>query len=144
MNAITIISSVINGKLCRNINLIKDAIASFEGKEIELTIKRKRKTRSNSQNAYMWGVLVPLAQQGIKDTWGEVWSTDKTHEFLKAQLLFTEKVNEETGQIIKIPKSTTENTTTEQEEYHSACREFLKEWFNIDCPLPNEEIKLEL
>ena len=52
-------------------------------------------------------------------------------------------VNEETSEIIQIPKSTTENTTIEQEEYHNKCVEFLKEWFNVTVPLPNENIRID-
>jgi hypothetical protein len=51
-------------------------------------------------------------------------------------------LNTETSEIIKVPKSTTENTTTEQEVYYFEIREFLKEWFNVDCPWPNENLTL--
>jgi hypothetical protein len=57
--------------------------------------------------------------------------------------LYYEKLNEATSEIIKVPKSTTENSTTDQEEFHSEIRNFLKEWFNIDAPLPNEDIMLD-
>lgn len=119
-----------------------DVIKSFEGVDVEVTIKKKRKTRSNMQNAYMWSVLIPLTVDAIKNEWGEVWSNEKAHEFYKQMFLFTEKINEETGEVVRIPKSTTENTTTEQEEYHTQIRQFLKEWFNVDAPLPGEEISL--
>jgi hypothetical protein len=86
-------------------------------------------------------VLYPITQQAIKNEWGEVWNIEKVHDFYKIQFNVTEKVNEETGQVIKLPKSTTENTTTQQEEYHLQIREFLQEWFNITSPLPNEHLK---
>ena len=57
--------------------------------------------------------------------------------------LYEEKVNPETSEVIKVPISTTENTTTKQEVFHTQCRNFLKEWFNIEVPLPNEEIVFE-
>lgn len=144
MKSITVVSKVINGSITRNRNKIIDAIRCFEGKDIEITIKRKRKTRTTPQNAYMWGVIIPLTEDAIKKEWGEVWSKDKVHEFYKNMFLFHEKINEETGEVVRVPKSTTENTTVEQDEYHSQCREFLKEWFNVDCPLPNEEISLNI
>jgi len=144
MNSIEINSNVVNGVLKRNRTRIQDAIKCFEGKEITITIKRKRKTRSNNQNAYYWSVLVPLMVHGVKNEWGEIWSNEKAHEFFKMHFLFYEKINELTGEVLKLPKSTTENTTVEMEEYHGQIREFLKEWFAIDAPLPNEEIKLNL
>ena len=137
-------SNVENGILKRNRNLLIDAIKSFEGQNVIVTIEKAKKKRSNPQNSYYWGVLIGLTIEGIKNEWGEIWGIEKTHEFLKGKFLFFERVNEITGEIVKTPKSTTENTTTEQENYHTEIRMFLKEWFNVDAPLPNEEIKLEL
>jgi len=141
---IQIKSFVQNGLLKRNRTLITDAIKSFEGKEILITFEKPKNKRSNSQNSYLWAVLYPITQQAIKNEWGEIWNIEKVHEFYKIQFNVIEKVNEDTGQIIKLPKSTTENTTTQQEEYHLQIREFLQEWFNITAPLPNEHLKLEL
>ena len=142
MKKISITTDVINGQIKRNRNLVTDAIKSFEGKTIILTIERQTKKRSNNQNAYYHGVLIPILKKAIKDSWGEVWSSERCHEFCKMQFNFTEKVNEDTGEILRLPKSTTENTTTAMEEYHSEIRNFIKEWFEVDCPLPNEKITL--
>lgn len=132
-----------NGNLQRNKAKILQAIKSFDGKEIEIIIKRKRKSRSNPQNAYYFGVIIPITQRAINDEWGEIWSIQKTHEFLKNMFLYEEKTNHETSEIIKIPKSTTENSTLEQEMYHTQIRNFLLEWFNVDIPLPNEHINFD-
>jgi hypothetical protein len=141
---IQIKSLVQNGLLKRNRTLIIDTINSFEGKEILITFEKPKNKRSNSQNSYLWAVLYPITQQAIKNEWGEIWNIEKVHEFYKIQFNVIEKVNEDTGQIIKLPKSTTENTTTQQEEYHLQIREFLQEWFNITAPLPNEHLTLKL
>ena len=137
-----ILTTVQNGNLKRNRNLVIDAIRSFEGKGLLLTFEKPTKKRSNNQNSYYWGVLIPITQEAIRNEWGEVYSADMCHELLKAKFLYYEKVNEQTGEIIRLPKSTTENTTTTQEEYHSKIREFLREWFNVTAPLPNEELRL--
>lgn len=141
---IQIKSFVQNGNLKQNRTLIKNAIESFENKDIMLTFEKPKRKRSNPQNNYLWGILYPITQNAIKNEWGEIWSIEKVHDFYKIQFNVIEKVNQDTGQIIKLPKSTTENTTIQQEEYHLQIREFLKEWFNIDCPLPNENLILEL
>jgi hypothetical protein len=137
-------TSVSNGVFKRNRNLVLQAIKSFEGKEVIIILDKPKKKRSNNQNAYYWSVLVPITQKAISDTWGEVWSIHKTHEYLKENFCFREKVNEDTGQVIKVPKSTTENTTTEMEVYHLEIRKHLLEWFGIDAPEPNQDLKLEI
>jgi hypothetical protein len=142
MKSIEIITQVHNGNFKRNRNEILKAIKQFEGKTIMFKLSILSKRRSLDQNSYYWGVIIPITKNAINESWGEVWSTEKTHEFLKSKFLFYEKVNEETSEIIRVPKSTTENTTTDQENYYSEIREFLKEWFNVDCPLPNENLTL--
>lgn len=136
-------SNVENGILKRNRNLLIDAIKSFEGQNVVVTIEKAKKKRSNPQNAYYWGILIGITLEAIKNEWGEIWTKEMCHEFYKTKFLYYEKVNESTSEIIKVPKSTTENTTTEQENYHSEIRMFLKEWFNVDAPLPNEDLNLK-
>lgn len=142
MNNYSIISSVKNGKLVRNRNKIQDIIQSFEGKEIEISIKKKRRTRSNPQNRYYWSCVIPIVSDCIKEAFGEIWTTEKTHEFLKSKFLFHESVNIDTGEILKTPKSTTECSTVEFEEYIMKIRQFLMEYFETTLPEPNSEITL--
>ena len=142
MKKITLITDVHNGRLKRNRPLIEKTIASFEGKTILITLEKQTRKRSTEQNAYYWGVVLPIARKAFLDTWGEVYSLEDVHTFFKTKLLYVEKTHQETGEIIQLPKSTTENTTTEQEEYHTQIRQFCEEWFNVIIPLPNEDLKL--
>jgi hypothetical protein len=139
-----VITSIHNGKFKRNLNTVLDIVNQFNGMEVMLTFEKPKKKRSNNQNAYYWAILLPITQNAIRDMWGEVWSIEKVHEFYKLHFNYIEKVNQQTGEVVKIPKSTTENTTTQQEEYHAQIREFLFEWFNVTAPLPNEHLNLEL
>ena len=141
---IELTTSIQNGIFKRNRNIVLDAIKSFNGFDVVLTIAKAKKKRSNNQNAYYWGLLIPLTQNAIKTEWGEIWSKEKTHDFYKLHFNYVEKVNETTSEVIKIPKSTTDNTTTQQEEFHAQIREFLKDWFNVTAPLPNEGLELNL
>lgn len=138
------ITSVSQGKFTRNRTIILQAIKSFENSDVVLTLEKPKKKRSNPQNRYYWSCLLPLMQQGAKDIFGEVWSINKAHEHLKAKFLFHESINHKTGEIIRTPKSTTENTTTEMEIYHTEIRIYLLEDFDINAPEPNEEILLEI
>lgn len=143
MKQIKVISKVVNGKLIRNRAKLKQAVQNFEGKEIEIIVKRKTNHRSNQQNAYYFGVVIPITIQAVENEWGETWDIEKAHNLYKSLFLYEEKVNPETSEVIKVPTSSTENTTTKQEVFHTQCRDFLKEWFNVEVPLPNEEIVFE-
>lgn len=139
---VQVLTSIKNGKFARNLNTVLDCVTQFNGMDVLLTFEKPKKKRSNNQNSYYWGVLIPLTKKAILDTWGEVWSIEKTHSYLKENFCFYEKVNESTGEVIKVPKSTTENTTTEMEFYHLEIRKHLLEWFNVDAPEPNENLTL--
>ena len=142
MKKITISSKVVNGNLATNRRRIKEIVSSFEGLEIDICFSKKRKKRSNEQNAYYWGVIIPLFQQGIKECFGEMWDINTTHEHIKSQFNKEEKVNIKTSEVVQLYKSTTENSTIEMEEYHEKIRNWMLENMDIICPLPNEDLTL--
>lgn len=144
MKSIEIITNVVNGKINRNRSLLTKAIEQFNGKEIVIKISRKRKTRSNLQNSYYWGVIIPIWTNLLLTEWGEIHSKQETHEFLKYNCNFREVVNEVTGEIIKLSKSTTENSTVDMELFQEKARQLAFEMFNVTIPLPNEQVKIEI
>lgn len=140
---IEIYSKYENGKLA-NSKAVKSALEQLSGKQIKITIEPKRKQRSGLQNAYYHAVIVTYWKQLLKDEHGLIYSNKETHEFLKANFNKVEIVNEDTGEVLNAPKSTTINTTTQMEEYHEKCRQVAYEFFGAIIPLPNEQIELPL
>jgi hypothetical protein len=136
-------SKVVSGQCTTNKAAIRKAFSEFEGKEVTIIIERKRKTRSTKQNSYLWGVIYPLIKQGLFDTHGERFTIDAVHEMMKNRYNYKEIVNESTGEILIAPKSTSENSTIEQEEYYDNCRDFAIEWLGVSIPLPNEGLNFE-
>ena len=47
----------------RNVGLFNGFLISLEGKEIEVIVRRKKKSRSLPQNAYYFGVVVKLISE---------------------------------------------------------------------------------
>ena len=141
---ITIISKVIEGKLARNRKSLANSLKEHEGKEIVITIERKRKKHSDMQRGYYFGVIVSMVRNAIFESWGDKLDSNEVHEILKLNCNWIERPNKETGEFIRIAQSIKQHTTTEQEEFHEDCRKWAKEWFNIDIPLPNEQIEIEV
>ena len=133
-----------NGNLKRNRKFIADAIKSFSGKEIEIIIKRKYKQRSTVQNAFYWGITLPFFQQLFHEAWGEIRPIEEIHEILKATCNYTEIPNPTTGEVQRIPKSTTELTTSEWMDFELQMDQFARDFFNATLPRPNEQTTLEL
>lgn len=145
MKSIKILSRVDeNGKLKRNRQLIADAFKHFSGKDIEIVIKRKYKQRSNPQNAFYWGITLPFFQQLFNEAWGEIKSIEEIHEILKATCNYVEIPNPTTGEIQRIPRSTTELTTSEWMDFELQMQQFAMDFFNATLPQPNEQTILKL
>ena len=112
-----------------NLKDFKFAFYTHEGQEVEVTVDKKQKERSNNQNSYYWGVVLAL----ICETIGEQ-DADKVHESMRRKFLPIHYDN-------LLPdgsKSTTKLTTVEMEEYLSKIRQWASEFLNCYIPLPNE------
>jgi hypothetical protein len=141
-----------DGKFTKNVHQILEAMEMYEDKEVTFIVRRKYNKRSDSQNGYYWAVIVEHWVRIIRDEWGEIWTKEEMHAFLKSNLNFAEIVNEDTGEIllnpetqlpIRKPKSTTENTTVSQEEFHKACRDLAWNMFQYEIPLPDHKLKAQ-
>ena len=122
--------------------LLKDVLM-FLGKDITLTIERKRRKRSLSQNAFYWSVVVPMCKEGLIDTGYKV-TLEQTHDFLKSEFLKKELVNEKTGEVLQSVKSTTELTTSEFMDLIAEVQQWAAEFLSIQIPDPGEQTHLEL
>lgn len=117
MKQVSIITRIEGGQFKRNKKLIRKAIETYKGKEVELIIKRRYAQRSLQQNKFYWGVIIPMFEELILEAWEEIRSKEEIHELLKATCNYKEKVNETTGEIIRVPKSSTELSTIGWLEY---------------------------
>lgn len=137
-------SEVKNGTLTRNTNLIKDAIQTFEGKQIVIKIEKAKKKRSTQQNRFYYGVIIPIVQNCLKDA-GHIMTNESTHDLIKLKFLKEALfVNEETGEVIERIKSTTELSTSQFMNLMAEINNFTFEYFGVSLPSPNEDLTLNL
>ncbi len=132
-----------NRKFVSNTNTINDILDAYNGHTIKITFQKKTNKRSNNQNSYYWAVIMPIFKNAIREEWSEIWSISEVHEFLKSNCNYDEFVNENTGEIIRKVRSTTENTTVSQEDFHEKCRQLCDSFFNTVIPLPEEKLKIQ-
>ena len=138
MNAYTTSGTVKEGTLkIANVPAFKSALGVFEGFPVHITIEKARAARSVRQNRFYWGVVIAM----VADYTG--YSAEETHEALKT-LFLPKKVamldgNGDVVNELVIGGSTTVLKTIEFEDYMERIREFAREKFGIEIPLPNEE-----
>ena len=142
MKKVTIDSEVREGVLIRNRSLLSTAFKSFEGCRISVTVQKERDKRSSQQNRYYWGVVIKLIADGLTDQWGEVFTADETHEFLKQNFNFEEIINQDTGEVYRKTLSTTANDTYDFSQYVEKCRDFAASYLGVNIPDPDEQMTL--
>lgn len=144
MKAFDIDTRIENGKFRQNRSLIVDVIKFFEGQNVKFSIRKRNKKRSENQNAFYWGVWVPIFQKLFMDEWEEFKTPNEVHEILKTACNYEERVNEATGEVFKFPKTTTKMSTYEWEkEFKPKVKQFAFDFFNTSLPEPNQQLKLE-
>ena len=109
-----------------NAKKLNAAFQEFEGKDVVVTVEKKKSKRSEQQNKYYWACVIMDEIDCIKEHWGEIWSKDDMHSFNKVYFFGDEKVNQETGEIIKVPKS----SITTKDNFSEAI-EKIKQFFQL-------------
>lgn len=109
---------------------------SLKEGEYQIEIKRKRKPRSNEQNAWLWGCIYPLLLDGLIDLGWEFTDVEQVHEFFKVQMTNDRVINKDTGEIVEFPSSTAKMDTIAFSTYTDRLRQYAKEYLNIDIPDP--------
>jgi hypothetical protein len=74
-----ITTGIINGEPADK-HLIEDAFKSYEGKRVDIEIKRHVNRRSNNQNSYWWGVVLPLIA-GYSESMGYDFTEENWHSY---------------------------------------------------------------
>jgi len=143
------LGTIKNGKLSIHYrNEFVENLSMFnEGNEscrIKIIIKKLYRKRSNNQNAYYWACVINEFCNGYKELNSERITKEQAHEFLKNEFLFKEFVNKETGEIKRIPLSTSILTTVEFMEFNECCVKFILEWFGIKIEPPGKQTEFKL
>lgn len=101
-------------------------IARFNGSEVQVTIGKKQRNRSENENRYYWGVVVNI----LADYCG--YMPQEMHEALKWKFL------RKTDGKLETVRSTASLSTNEFEEYLEKIRIWANTELSILIPLPNE------
>lgn len=107
-------------------------LESLHGLPIEITVQKRRKNRSDHQNRYYWGVLIPE----LCNYFG--YEKEEMHEALKWELL-RKPANSHT--MPDTVRSTADLTTKEFEEYLESIRRWASIRYQIVLPLPHETLE---
>lgn len=117
------------------------AIKTFAGKRIKLTIERAYNKRSLNQNDFFHMVIDDYVCPALIDVgWNEARDRKWAKEFVKEKVLMREVVNEKTGEVVSMPRATSGLTTVEFMELIHDLQQWAAEYLSIIIPDPNQQI----
>ena len=119
--------------------LLDETINNLPLGDYVITITPNRKTRSNQQNAYLWGIVYPAVLFGLQDAGWEITDEEQVHEYCKQAFAAREVINKDTGEVLSLPNSTARMQTAEFNVYVDKIKAFALEYLNVTIPEPNEE-----
>jgi hypothetical protein len=78
----------VKGGRPNNAKKLNAAFQEFEGKDVVVTVEKKKSKRSDAQNRYFHGVIIPVIQHGLIEAgWNEARSSEWTKDFIKLNCL---------------------------------------------------------
>lgn len=146
--ALHYVATVVNGvvKISNRAGFDED-MKQFEGKRIQFTVKGYKAQRSNKQNAYYWGCIIPYVQDGLLELGFEkrILDQETVHEMLKGKFLKEDLATDQwNGEFITHVGSTTDLNKLEFSDYIENIRTWAAEYLSINIPDPEEQIELRL
>ena len=138
MKKLEFFGEVIAGRLAEETaRMVGLAIRQFDGKRVAITIAELKRKRSNPQNRYYWGCVVPAVLQMFVEA-GNAMDVEEIHAYLKEHIGKLKKVViDPAGMQRVILCSTTRLSTAEFEVYMDRIRAWAAE-FGTVIALPNE------
>lgn len=110
--------------------IVKDFLHSLAGVEVDVQIGKHYKPRTEKENRYYWGVIIPLVAAEIGEE-----DTDIVHTWLQIAV-----GHKKTLANVDVPLGTSDLSTAEFEDFASRVRMFASKFLNVYIPLPNEGV----
>lgn len=109
----------------------------LDGKNVRITVEEIKRRRSDRQNRYYWGCVIPMVTEMFLDA-GNSIDGEQVHEFLKDRVgSLKDLISDPHGVIHSVIRSSKTLTTTEWEEFMERVRAWAAE-FGCMIPAPNE------
>ena len=121
--------------------LFLEHIRTLAGQDIDITV-RKATNRSNQQNRYYWGGVIPVVAEGLRQM-GIRMTAEQTHDLLKYRFLKIEFVTDD-GEVLQSMGRSKDLDTAEFNQYIEDIKQWAGEYLHIEIPEPNEQTHFEL
>lgn len=126
----------------RSYGKLQTELLALEGKEVEVSIRKKRAYRSSPQNRYYHGCVIPALRYAMEAK-GYIVSKEDVHELLKYKFLKGELISISTGEVIPTIGSTTKLTKSDFMDYITQIQAYAAAEYDCIIPEPNENLSIQ-
>lgn len=135
------ILTIRDGQIVTNPQIRKMFNSLKDGKyNVEVT---KITKRSNQQNRYLHGLLIPEFRRALNSVgYDEVKSDEQAKEIMKQMFLKRQTVNKDTGEVLEYVQQTRDLTKEENNILIEEVIKFCAEHMNYQIPYPNEQLTM--
>lgn len=132
------ISGIVQQGVFSNMKAVAAMCEKHEGKEVTITVQGHRKQRSNPQNRYYWGVVIPYVINMFQEN-GTPTDGDNVNHYLKRHVgNLMEPIITPDGDRVLFVRSSADLSVQEFEDYMTIVRAWSAELGEV-IPLPNED-----
>ena len=126
--------------------MLTEITGLYDGKNVTLTIDRTKSSKTQQQNAYLWGVVYEYALEGFRDKGNLGLTIDDIHEFFKTKYLDNGKtaIIPKTGEVFKMQPTTVTLLKSDMMDYITQIVMFCAEWLEVSVPDPEQQVKIPL
>lgn len=111
--------------------------------DYDFVVKKHKKQRSLSQNAYYWAVVVPMVYEGLRAAgYDEVTSEEDAHEVIKP-MFFKKVIYSEKHDALEKIESSADFSTAEFSEKMEQIAVWAFDFLGITIPPPNSQMSIE-
>ena len=136
-----ILSGKVRGDRFVNETAFRADLSTFDGLEVIVTIEKKTKKRTVSQNSYLHVLLRLFADELNK--LGNDFTMLQVKDMMKFKFLTVEVFDKETGEVIgQRVRDTSELTTTELTWFIERVVQYAADMFHFNLPMPNEQMNI--
>lgn len=118
-------------------------LAGFEGSRVIISLKKYTRSRTNLQNAFYWGNFMQEQIECFKERWGETYRKEQVHDWNKSNFWAEDHIDEESGEVIKKPASSTNYSTIEWEEKMEIIRQWFRQVMEWELPFPEKQSEIK-
>jgi hypothetical protein len=123
----------------KNFKSVESFCSQFKGQRLIMELSVYEDKRTEAQNAYYFGVVIPYQIAAHKELHGLVLTKQQIHEFNKANFFAITVFNPSNGQTMSLPTSSTLYNTKEFNERLEIIRQYYLTNMNWEIPEPQSD-----